>query len=105
MEVNDTGMEIPQLIIGEGWFNHPSNKTFLKEGFEQIQLLDILNLVFNIITIILIIFFHDLNYVKKCRGKLVSRTKLSDGQMYVKTAQLSIHDDEQTQEMKSLQKK
>ena len=56
MEVNDTGMEIPQLIIGEGWFNHPSNKTFLKEGFEQIQLLDILNLVFNIITIILIIF-------------------------------------------------
>ena len=103
MEANDTEMGFPQVTIGEGWL-YPSNKTFLKEGFEQIQLLDILNLIFNIITLILIIFFHDLNYIKKCRGKLVSKTKLSDGQMYVKTAQVSIHDADQSQEMKSLQK-
>ena len=96
--------EILQIILGEGWFNITSNKNLLMEGFDQIQMLDVLNLVLSIITIILIIFFHELNYIKKCRGKLVSRTKLSDGQMYVKTAHVSIHDDEQSHEMKSLQK-
>lgn len=94
---NESGLDIakiPQIIIGEGWL----------EGVEQIQIIDIVNLVFNIITVILIIFFHDLNYTKKCRGKLVSRTKLIDGQTYVKTAQLSIDDTEKAQEMKPLQK-
>lgn len=102
MEADDTNMGFPQITIGEGWL-YPSNKTFSREEFEQIQILDILNLIFNIVTLILIIFFHDLNYIKKCRGKLVSKTKLSDGQMYVKTAQVSIHDNDQSQEMKSLQ--
>lgn len=96
--------DIPKITIGEGWFNNTSNKSLLMEGVEQSQILDILNLIFTIITIILIIFFHDLNNIKKCRGKVVSRTKLSDGQMYVKTAQVSIHDEEKSQEMKPLQK-
>ena len=96
--------DIPRITIGEGWFNNTSDKSLLIEGLEQSQILDILILIFTIITIILIIFFHDLNNIKKCRGKVVSRTKLSDGQTYVKTAQVSIHDEEKSQEMKPLQK-
>lgn len=67
----------------------------------QIDTLIIFNLILNIITIILLIFFYDMKQSKQCKGKLVSKTKLSDGQSYMKKAQMEIDD----KEMKPFQKK
>ena len=90
-----SGELIPQFFIGEGWL----------QGVEQTQVLDILNLVLNIIAIILIIFCYGVKYTKKCRGQIASRTKLSNGQTYVKSAQLYINDADKLHEMKPLRDK
>ena len=92
---NGSGELIPQFVIGEGWL----------QGVEQTQILDILNLVLNIIAIILIIFCYGVKYTKKCRGQIASRTKLSDGQTYVKSAQMYINDPDKLHEMKPLRDK
>ena len=90
-----SGELIPQFFIGEGWL----------QGVGQNHLLDILNLVLNIIAIILIVFCYGVKYTKKCRGQIASRTKLSDGQTYVKSAQLYINDPDKLHEMKPLRDK
>ena len=90
-----SGELIPQFFIREGWL----------KGVEQTQVLDILNLVLNVIAIILIVFCYGVKYTKKCRGQIASRTKLSNGQTYDKSAQLYISDADKLHEMKPLRVK
>jgi hypothetical protein len=51
---------------------------------------DILSIIFDLVIIVLIVFFHIQSHSSNCRGQVISKTKTSDGQTRLREANMRI---------------
>lgn len=58
----------------------------------EFKIPDILNILSNLVVIGLIVFLHIQTNCAHCRGQLMTKTKLFDGQTCTREAKLSIHE-------------
>jgi hypothetical protein len=51
---------------------------------------DILSIIFNLVIIVLIVFFHIQSHASNCRGQVISKTETFDGQTRLREANMRI---------------
>ena len=56
----------------------------------NIRAVDILSIIFNLVIIVLMFFFHIQSHSSNCRGQVISKTKTSDGQTHLREANMRI---------------
>jgi large-conductance mechanosensitive channel len=67
----------------------------------NMRVTDILSIIFNLVIIALIVFFHIQSHSSNCRGQVISKTKTSDGQTRLREANMRISEASPT-EMREL---
>jgi hypothetical protein len=56
----------------------------------NMRVTDILSILFDLVIIVLIVFFHIQSHSSNCRGQVISKTKTSDGQTRLREANMRI---------------